>query len=112
MPAIDSRTDKSTPHTDTPTPWPTIILLAMTAFCAAATQRILDPMLPRLAEVYTTTLSAASWAITAFAIVYGCLQLVLGPSGDRYGKLRVISLFSCSLPSPACCAFSRAAWRH
>ncbi|MGQ7244630.1 MFS transporter [Salinicola sp. V024] len=81
-------------QTAAPTPWPTIVLLAMTAFCAAATQRILDPMLPRLAEVYTTTLSAASWAITAFAIVYGCLQLVLGPSGDRYGKLRVISLFS------------------
>ncbi|WP_251975915.1 MFS transporter [Salinicola avicenniae] len=76
------------------TPWPTIVLLALTAFCAAATQRILDPMLPKVAEVYTTSLAAASWAITAFAIVYGCLQLVLGPSGDRYGKLRVIALFS------------------
>ncbi|WP_162617975.1 MFS transporter [Salinicola halophilus] len=83
-----------TSSTARPTPWPTIVLLAMTAFCASATQRILDPMLPRLAEVYTTTLAAASWTITAFAIVYGCLQLVLGPSGDRYGKLRVISLFS------------------
>lgn len=51
-------------------------------------------MLPRVAAEYATSLSAASWAITAFAIVYGCLQLVLGPSGDRYGKLRVISVFS------------------
>lgn len=84
----------ATPPPQDSTPWPTIILLALTAFCASATQRILDPMLPRLADVYMTTLSAASWAITAFAIVYGCLQLVLGPSGDRYGKLRVISLFS------------------
>ncbi|MGQ7246697.1 MFS transporter [Halomonas sp. V046] len=74
-------------------PTPVIVLLALAAFCASATQRVLDPMLPRLAEAYATSLTAASWTITAFAIVYGCLQLVLGPSGDRFGKLRVIALF-------------------
>lgn len=75
-----------------PTPWATIILLSLTAFGAAASQRLLDPLLPRLAEEYQRSLGATSMVVTAYAIAYALLQLVLGPFGDRYGKLRVIAI--------------------
>ncbi len=53
--------------------------------------RIADPMLPRLAADFGSDLESAAWVITGFALAYGIMQLVSGPLGDRYGKLRLIS---------------------
>src|SRR3954464_5398463 len=70
----------------------TIVLLALAAFASAASMRITDAMLPRLAERFDVGLAQAAHGITVFAVAYGVMQMVFGPLGDRFGKLRVIAL--------------------
>jgi predicted MFS family arabinose efflux permease len=70
--------------------------------------RLCDAVLPRLASEYQIGISAASNVVTVFAVAYGVMQFVLGPMGDRFGKLRVIAL-ACgmaSLASLACAGAS------
>lgn len=49
-------------------------------------------MLPQLATEFSTSVSAASVIVTAFAIAYAGAVLLQGPLGDRYGKLRVVAI--------------------
>lgn len=49
-------------------------------------------MLPQLATDFATSVSAASIIVTAFAVAYACAVLLQGPLGDRYGKLRVVTI--------------------
>ena len=83
---------------------PTIVLLALAAFASAASMRITDAMLPRMAERFDVGLAQAAHGITVFAIAYGAAQMAFGPLGDRFGKLRVIGLasFAASLATLAC----------
>lgn len=69
-----------------------IVLLSLAAFASAASMRVTDAMLPRLAGQYHVGLAQAAAAITLFSIAYGVMQLAFGPLGDRVGKLRVIGL--------------------
>lgn len=68
-------------------PW-----LSAAAFAAGCGMRLLDPLLPMVAGDFGTTVGAASAMIAAFALAYGAGQVVVGPVGDRQGKLRVIWL--------------------
>src|SRR5436309_363073 len=70
----------------------TIVLLSLAAFASAASMRVTDAMLPRLAGRFEVGLAQAAQGITVFAIAYGVMQMAFGPLGDRFGKLRVISL--------------------
>lgn len=54
--------------------------------------RVLDPVLPLIAADFGVSVSAAAAMLAGFALAYGAGQLVTGPLGDRYGKLRVASL--------------------
>ncbi len=85
----------------------TIVLLSLAAFASAASMRVMDALLVRLAGEYGVGLASASNTVTAFAILYGLLQLVMGPLGDRHGKLRVIAA-SCgaSAVSSLACALA------
>lgn len=69
-----------------------------------ASVRICDAMLPQLAGEFGVSIAAASAVITAFVIAYGLSQLLHGPLGDRFGKLRVIRIASsvAALGSLAC----------
>jgi len=69
----------------------TIALLSLAAFASAASMRVMDALLVRVSGEYGIGLATAANAITVFAVVYGLLQLVMGPLGDRHGKLRVIA---------------------
>lgn len=82
----------------------TIFLLALAGATSGVSLRIVEPMLPRLAEDFATTISTAATAITAFALAYMVGQLVYGPLGDRFGKLRVVtlSMFGAALGSVGC----------
>jgi predicted MFS family arabinose efflux permease len=82
----------------------TIVLLALAAFASAASMRITDAMLPRLAERFDVGLAQAAHGITVFAVAYGVMQMVFGPLGDRFGKLRVIALaaLAASMATVAC----------
>ena len=81
-----------------------IVLLALVAFGSASSMRVMDAAIPRLATDFDVGLRQASNVVTVFAVAYGCLQIVFGPSGDRFGKLKVV-LFACccgALASAAC----------
>ena len=79
------------PSSSRPTWWP-IALLSMAAFCVAATMRVADPMIPRVALEFGTTPGEAGVMVTTFTIAYGLCQLIYGPLGDRYGKFRLVTL--------------------
>jgi len=81
-----------------------IVLLSMIAFGSAMSMRVMDAAIPRLASDFHVTIREAANVVTVFAVAYGCLQVVFGPSGDRFGKLPVIvcACFSAALASIAC----------
>lgn len=64
--------------------------LAAASFASSASMRIADPLLPQLSAEFQTTAADASIVVTVFALAYGLAQLLFGPIGDRYGKMRVI----------------------
>jgi predicted MFS family arabinose efflux permease len=83
-----------------------IFLLSLAAFASAASLRVTDALLPRLADEFSLGIAAASRVITGFAVAYGLMQVLFGPLGDRFGKLRVIALAgsAAALASLACFA--------
>jgi predicted MFS family arabinose efflux permease len=70
----------------------TITLLSLAAFASSASMRVTDAMLPRLSSQFHVGLAQAASVITAFSVAYGLMQMLFGPLGDRFGKLRVISI--------------------
>lgn len=68
-----------------------VALLSMAGFCAMATLRVSDVLLPEIAAEYATTPGNASVIGTAFALAYGIFQVAYGPMGDRFGKVHVIA---------------------
>jgi MFS transporter, YNFM family, putative membrane transport protein len=81
-----------------------VFLLSLAAFASAASLRATDPLLPQIARDYGVTTGAASGAVTAFALSYGLLQVLVGPLGDRYGRYRTIAAaaFVSAFGSAAC----------
>jgi predicted MFS family arabinose efflux permease len=85
-----------------------IALLAAAGFLSSAGARVIDPLLAPMAQDLHVSIPAVSIVIAAFTIPYGLNQLLLGPMGDRYGKLRVIlgALIAYAVAT-AGCAFAR-----
>ncbi|MEZ0306339.1 MAG: MFS transporter [Ramlibacter sp.] len=82
----------------------TIALLAIAGFFSGAAMRICDSLLPRLAQDFDRTPGVAGRVIITFSVAYGLMQLVYGPLGDRWGKLRVVcaAMFGCTVAAVAC----------
>ncbi|MDM0085399.1 MFS transporter [Variovorax sp. J31P179] len=78
-------------------------MVSCCAFASMASMRICDSMLPALAADFATTTGRSAQSISAFALAYGILQLLYGPFGDRYGKVRVIACatLACTVGSVA-----------
>lgn len=74
-------------------------LLALAGFASMASMRICDPMLVVLSEEFQVSTGDASAVVSTYAVVYGLSQLLYGPLGARFGKLRVVSLavLACAL---------------
>ncbi|WP_353237726.1 MFS transporter [Limnohabitans sp.] len=74
-------------------------LLGLAGFASMASMRICDPMLVVLSEEFQVSTGDASAVVSAYAVVYGLSQLIYGPMGERFGKLRVVSLavLACAL---------------
>jgi predicted MFS family arabinose efflux permease len=64
-------------------------LYALAGFCTGSGMRMLDALLPLLAQDLGITVAAATGVVAAFVLPYGLVQLVAGPLGDRFGKPRV-----------------------
>jgi MFS transporter, YNFM family, putative membrane transport protein len=71
-----------------------ITLLALASFASAANLRVCDPLLPQIAGELGVTVGTASLTVTAFALAYGVLQVVVGPLSDARGRLRTVVLGS------------------
>lgn len=84
-----------------------IQLLALAGFNAGISLRCVEPMLPKFADEFGTSVSAAAAVITSFALAYALAVLLQGPLGDRFGKLRVVT-FGTALAGIASlgCAFA------
>lgn len=67
-------------------------VMGLAGFASMASMRLCDPMLVVLGQEFQVTTGEASRVVSAFAVAYGVLQLFYGPLGDRFGKLRVITL--------------------
>lgn len=65
-------------------------LLAAAGFLSSAGARVIDPLLHAIATEFDVSVPAVSVVIAAFTLPYGLNQLLLGPLGDRFGKLRVV----------------------
>jgi predicted MFS family arabinose efflux permease len=78
-----------------------LMLLGLAGFASMASMRICDPMLVVLGQEFQVSTGDASAVVSVFAVVYGVLQLFYGPLGERFGKLRVVSL-----AVSACAVFS------
>ena len=65
-------------------------LLAAAGFLSVAGARAVDPLLSLMARDFATSVPAMSAMIAAFTMAYGLNQLLLGPLGDRWGKLHVL----------------------
>ncbi|MGZ9032044.1 MAG: MFS transporter, partial [Burkholderiaceae bacterium] len=89
-PAAPRLADATSPG-PSPVPIAAIFALSFAAFASAASLRVTDPSLTRIAGEYAVTLAVASYVITAYALAYGVLQIVFGPAGDRFGKVRVVA---------------------
>ena len=69
-----------------------IALLSAVAFTVVAVMTVTGPLLPLIATEFGRSVGQAGLIVTAFAVPYGAFQIVFGPIGDRYGKLRVIAI--------------------
>ncbi|HEY6862868.1 MAG TPA: MFS transporter [Burkholderiales bacterium] len=65
-----------------------IFLLALASTNSGIALRVIEPMLPQLAADFGASVSETAIVIIAYAIA----QLIHGPLGDRFGKLRVVTL--------------------
>ena len=65
-------------------------LLATAGFLSSAGSRVVDPLLHPIATDFGVTVPDLWIVIAAFTLPYGLNQLILGPVGDRFGKLRLM----------------------
>jgi predicted MFS family arabinose efflux permease len=81
-----------------------VVLLALGAFVTGVSMRVAEPLLPRLAGEFSSSVTEVSAIITGFAFGYGIFQFVHGPLGDRYGRLRIAAAgcFLAAIASAAC----------
>ena len=67
-------------------------VLATAAFLSGANLRVFDSLLPNIAAEYGVSHAGAAIVVAAFTLSYGLFQIFYGPIGDRYGRLRTVSI--------------------
>lgn len=71
---------------------PRFYVLATAAFLSGANLRVFDSLLPNIAAEYSVSHAGAAIVVAAFTLSYGLFQVFYGPIGDRYGRLRTVSI--------------------
>ncbi len=66
-------------------------VLATAAFLSGANLRVFDSLLPNIATEFHTSNATASIVVAAFTFAYGLFQIIYGPFGDRYGRIKTVS---------------------
>ena len=71
-------------------------VLAAGGFVSGLTVRLAEPLLPKIAEDLSVTISDAAIVLTGFSLAYGVFQLVHGKLSERFGLLRTVSVMMMS----------------
>jgi predicted MFS family arabinose efflux permease len=89
-----------------------IVALSVAAFGSGMSMRVMDSMLVRLASDFAIPVGMTSWTISVFGVAYGFSQLLFGPLGDRYGKVKVVAFGSgaCSIAALFCASAQDFSW--
>ena len=79
-------------------------LLAAAGFLSSAGARVVDSLLHVIATDFAVSVSQVAVVVAAFTLPYGLSQIVLGPLGDRFGKLRVVlgAMLGCAVFNGLC----------
>src|SRR3954462_10786737 len=67
-----------------------LIILSLCGFAGALATRLIDPLITSIAADFATPVSVVALLSSAFALPFGLSQPLLGPTGDAFGKTRVI----------------------
>jgi len=90
-----------------PSPTRAIVLLAVAGFAGQSMVRSADSLLPQIAADFAVTIGAASIVVSAYSLMHGSMQFVIGPIGDRFGKYRMIAIMcALSAVTVAGCGFA------
>lgn len=69
---------------------PFLLILGLADFASGFTVRAVDPMLNVVAGDLRVSVQTAALLASAFALPYAAMQLVFGPIGDAFGRVRLI----------------------
>ena len=69
-----------------------LLVACLGVFASAIAWRVVDPILPVLAADLNVSLSDVVLLTTAYSFPLAAMQMVFGPVGDAWGKVRVIRL--------------------
>lgn len=72
-------------------------VLAATGVTVSLMQTLVIPLMPRLPELFDTTVANASWIITSTLLVAAIAMPVMGRLGDMFGKQRMLLFCIASL---------------
>ncbi|MGE4013347.1 MAG: MFS transporter [Alphaproteobacteria bacterium] len=69
-----------------------LIVMCLVGFANSIAWRAVDPMLPVMATEFSVTLPEAALLATSYSFAFAIMQLVFGPMGDAFGKVRLIRI--------------------
>ncbi len=83
-----------------------ILVLGVCSFASTVSMRLVDPIVPLIAEGFALSLTQAAMLAPVFTLSYAFGQPFIGPVADSFGKVRIIAIsllvlavlqFACSL---------------
>lgn len=69
---------------------PALNIIALSSFAASLSTRALDPVLPRIAEEFSVTITTAAGLAAVTAFTFAVVQPAIGALGDLFGKARLM----------------------
>jgi predicted MFS family arabinose efflux permease len=71
---------------------PALNIITLATFAASLSQRALDPLLPHVADDFSTSIATAAGLSAASAFTFAAIQPLIGAAADLFGKARLMIL--------------------
>jgi MFS transporter, YNFM family, putative membrane transport protein len=68
------------------------LILGLCSFASTVSMRLVDPIVPLIADGFGLTLTAAAMLAPVFTLSYAFGQPFIGPVADSFGKVRIIGI--------------------
>ncbi len=69
---------------------PELNIIALAGFSAALSTRVLDPVLPHIADDFAVSITTAASFAAGYALTYAVVQPLIGAAADMFGKARLM----------------------